>query len=728
MFRLAEANAKCLTLATSAIITRFATQCIGKPCERYIHSLRTVIRKRTHVLSVDAASDELLGVEIGRKPLTGSLKVFMPFCRVMMRDPAHCSRMPFKRPWTKCERLKNVLRKYIQLKNSPAQLIQNSETFRTWYRHTLATDLKRRKTWFSLRSAKHRFESFATPLLRMTVGWFSLLKTLVKISTVRSDAAGKAARNFLINVREADIVLIGMMTDAAQAGLKFTRQLDVETLDVARVHEYVTEFLASVNDLFGTQRCCLTRRTSYTALMCSHLCRPVLWTIASKTYSVGAISGPSTASLDDAFQEMRNWLYICSRSLDAEFPRFSVAHAFRIFNLHEHHSADDVTDGIARVALFASVDANDFRAAYHALMPLAEARMSTTSCSNKDAWVYAYRCSPMDGMTIVLHRYLAFGLATSGVEQSFSKGCFSFGPQQLASSTCHPESVLKIGIDSQRDDISSLVAQAQIVWKKIHASPRNGTKRALRLSAKPSGSSSKSLRMRRSTITLKQLQTGIDALPLNLTEDHLREKLFIEGKHQRRLVQACDERLLLAPESTDELRKQAAAKNQKLKDGQAKRDAKEAANQLFLAQEAPSKKIFRGMRAFVPSRCEAFAPLLLQNNWFFVRARNVQDAAVVLSDKPGHLSLTSKQSWTVIMLGLWVISPLLLRDGAGSCIKYVPAVGTKRTVYISEAFTRKHPRLHAVIRSAMAMPFSKTTAITLDKFLEKKEGHIQTTR
>ena len=57
MSRLVEANAKCLTLATSAVITRFATQCIGKPCERYIHSLRTVIRKRTHVFSVEAHTE-----------------------------------------------------------------------------------------------------------------------------------------------------------------------------------------------------------------------------------------------------------------------------------------------------------------------------------------------------------------------------------------------------------------------------------------------------------------------------------------------------------------------------------------------------------------------------------------------------------------------------------------------------------------------------------------------
>ena len=85
-------GADAILKATDQIITDFATLYLGTARERKLQNLRKHIRKKVHMITVDAAKYEVLASELMRQPLGDVLSPLTPNCQIVLRDKAHASR------------------------------------------------------------------------------------------------------------------------------------------------------------------------------------------------------------------------------------------------------------------------------------------------------------------------------------------------------------------------------------------------------------------------------------------------------------------------------------------------------------------------------------------------------------------------------------------------------------------------------------------------------------
>lgn len=78
--------------ATSKIMHDFATRYQGTKRELHVPALLRRLRQRTHMITVDAASDELVAAELMRRGLREVLEPLTPNCSTILRDKTHASR------------------------------------------------------------------------------------------------------------------------------------------------------------------------------------------------------------------------------------------------------------------------------------------------------------------------------------------------------------------------------------------------------------------------------------------------------------------------------------------------------------------------------------------------------------------------------------------------------------------------------------------------------------
>ena len=104
---------------------------------------------------------------------------------VIGRDKAHGSRRSISRPWKSDADLNDVLDRFASGRNSIVQKLDRSLDFRRMFT-THCTDLEsgflaNSKLLVSLKSAKHRFESLASPLGTVVVWYRAFLNTAREI-------------------------------------------------------------------------------------------------------------------------------------------------------------------------------------------------------------------------------------------------------------------------------------------------------------------------------------------------------------------------------------------------------------------------------------------------------------------------------------------------------------------------------------------------------------------
>ena len=83
---------KALVRATNAIFTSFATRHPNTDKATLLRSVRRSLRAKCHMVTVDAAADEVLAAELMRRPLMTLFGVLTPNCQIVLRDKAHASR------------------------------------------------------------------------------------------------------------------------------------------------------------------------------------------------------------------------------------------------------------------------------------------------------------------------------------------------------------------------------------------------------------------------------------------------------------------------------------------------------------------------------------------------------------------------------------------------------------------------------------------------------------
>lgn len=86
------AGGEAIARATQAMMKSMATKYEGTPHARFGQPLYDVLESKIHMITVDAAQDEILGSEMMRQPLLTSLGGTTPNLAWVLRDKAHASR------------------------------------------------------------------------------------------------------------------------------------------------------------------------------------------------------------------------------------------------------------------------------------------------------------------------------------------------------------------------------------------------------------------------------------------------------------------------------------------------------------------------------------------------------------------------------------------------------------------------------------------------------------
>ncbi len=81
-----------ITRATANLLREFSTKYVGTASANLISGLHTAVRNNVHMITVDAATDEVLSAEMMRKPLLGMMSTTTPNLRIVLRDKAHATR------------------------------------------------------------------------------------------------------------------------------------------------------------------------------------------------------------------------------------------------------------------------------------------------------------------------------------------------------------------------------------------------------------------------------------------------------------------------------------------------------------------------------------------------------------------------------------------------------------------------------------------------------------
>ncbi len=186
-------------------------------------------------------------------------------------------------------KLKELISKTIRGTASAARIIQMSPEVRRWSQPNIRKrtgmifrDVRRR---VNVRAAKHRFETFSTPLTRACRVWPSLMQTVSQLANARRDKLSKAAKNFLENLTEPDVVFLGACADGAEEMISLTRFCDNEDVAIAEICERVADCVSNLVDMCGDVAC--KERRCYTKMLLARVRRPVVISAGGKTWPLG---------------------------------------------------------------------------------------------------------------------------------------------------------------------------------------------------------------------------------------------------------------------------------------------------------------------------------------------------------------------------------------------------------------------------------------------------------
>ena len=143
-------------------------------------------------------------------------------------------------------------------RGSMARIIQNSlearRVFLGHVRRSLSTNVVR-KAVANMRAAKHRFESLQKPLGRGCIHMHSTIKTAVHMAEHGTPDGKSRAKQWLQWLDTERALQAAMMSDASDQAMEFTRFLDSEDVDPARLAVAARHFLSVIRALFlATER------------------------------------------------------------------------------------------------------------------------------------------------------------------------------------------------------------------------------------------------------------------------------------------------------------------------------------------------------------------------------------------------------------------------------------------------------------------------------------------
>ena len=327
--------------ATLETMKRFCSRFHGAPGKPRVKSfvkktLFQKLRQNIIVITVDSAGDECLASEMMRSSALSNTHLrATPNLKFVVRDKAHASKRLVSRGWGVDPYLNKVMGMYARDRASIARTIQNSNIIRLKFKQYIATSFKMvSRTASNMRAAKHRFESLQKPFGRTVLFCYPAIRTGLWTYQTRDDQSSANAKIWLEYVDTENALQAAMMADASDQTIVLSRLLDDEDVDPAILNHEVRQYVQTNELLFGDSAKCLTA-FGYTRAMMDTLSKPLVWTIGSKTYSIGKQGGVPAEIIERCLGRMRCWLKLMKSTVAAEFPSFEVASVWHLADV-EH--------------------------------------------------------------------------------------------------------------------------------------------------------------------------------------------------------------------------------------------------------------------------------------------------------------------------------------------------------------------------------------------------------
>lgn len=627
-------------------------------------------------------------------------------------------------------------------KSSIVQRIWNSDIFSEWLNLRIKElgDTPWGTAATNLRAAKHRFESFATPLGRMMRNIMAVMDTAEEIAKRRSGMPeARDVESWLASLSEEKLVQLAMVCDAADEGLLLTREMDAEAVDIGTLHGTVETFVAKIKVMFDEGQA--IHLPGYTKLMVETLKQQRVMFLGKQAKTLGGAGRVTERVIASCLARMQCFTKLACEVVESEFPHYDIFSAFRVFDLGETEKREPVTheDGnpqsercIKRLAQVFKVKASELTAQLAAHKSIALRIKHSQGVGNREAWQKAVGKTqahhmtstnyPVTALVPVLMRYLAYTVSTSGVEQSFSTGLRVLEPSRMNMTEDAEEAIMRFAtMAAGQWEPDALVLRARELWMecgcgqaRCHAEERcdAGVKRN---KAEEQGKSEHSWlqERRRATEALAKRNAPAGGAERDLgevwTEKHQAELDKQRKKQRLHRVEAFRDGTLLRDEVSDELR-EAASKEIKGDRGRDALHKTEARRRAFKLRRGKPLELSAGMVVWAEPLAQEAEEMVAD----VVRARGLQlapnrtsldiDLYIVkdIAARGDTVSLCASLTGAVV-------SSTDALTGKGPYVKFKRGLRLRRLLWASEQFATKHPAVLNIIRSSCGAPGSQWT-------------------
>jgi hypothetical protein len=691
------------------------------------------VRKSVIGLTCDSAADEILAAEMMRDADLAQSAAMTPHLRYIIRDKAHASRRLISRPWSVDDFLKDVVMMFCRGRGSVARLIQNSkENRRLFEQFAQTTHVANIKNVVkNFRAAGHRFESYQKPLGRTCLYIIASIRLASYLALRRTDAHGKLASEFCLWINSEKCLQAAMLADASDQLMVLTRVVDNEDVDPITANREVSMFVAAIELWFGYHRQCL-ELFGYTSTMLQTLSSSTVWHVNGKVCSIGFEGGVPASIIDRCLDRMQSWIRLAKETVAAEFPYFELSQAFNAFDVTQGSPPDNAKQCLARIAQAESLPELELIRQWEDIYPraLAAAGSMTGHTTNKDAWLTAVtgvgrhhmtsRAHPTNVLMKALMTWRVVGISSSGVEQSFSKNCFTFGDHRQSAHSGTEEMHIKLSLDLARHDEATLIKKARRVWAFCYGLPRTpersrrvdkGLKRKLSHDSSGDPTSEIGFLRKRRQVTQEALAAGTYAtaassclpLPLSWTDKHETELQFQQNKVHRRKVEAVAENLMLRGETdVSQLRVEAAELRQEQVRMECARIARTGRITAALSGQTLEefRMAVRHKQAYISDDCMSVDLVNALASFSLVQCDDIVKADVFVMKNPGHGR--AGDMLVSALKGCYQISPGLLQSAQGHALKFKPAMRQPRVLFASQRFTSTHSAFCNLVEKVLA--------------------------
>eukprot|EP00959_Pyramimonas_sp_CCMP1952_P171740 3588706-Pyramimonas_sp.AAC.1 len=151
---------------------------------------------------------------------------------------------------------------------------------------------------------------------------------------MRSGVEVQCAAEFICKIDTRTCVMLGLMADASDDALSFTRGVDSwENFDPSSVNADAYCFLIRIVELYVDGKVCkILSHTKY-MLDCLRQFPIVVPSGPSSFKTIGDTNGVPHDTIQGCLRRLACWVKLCVHVMRAEFPDFELIQRFSVFNL-----------------------------------------------------------------------------------------------------------------------------------------------------------------------------------------------------------------------------------------------------------------------------------------------------------------------------------------------------------------------------------------------------------